>query len=389
MKPRYLTEHIISDLSDKMVFIGGARQIGKTTLAKEIIAYRFSHYVYYNWDDRGDRRKILNSELPGTDGLLIFDEIHKYRNWKNLVKGVFDKYKHRYKILVTGSARLNVFRKGGDSLLGRYRYYNLFPFSLAETQNLKNDVNIFEELPIGSKSYNKDLRTLDKFGGFPEMFLKQDDRNLRRWHNEKLDRLFREEIRDIEAIRDISNMQILADMLPDKVGSLLSINSLRNDLEVSHRAVTHWLNILENFYYVFRIHPYYQKSIRSIKKEPKLYLYDWSEVNDEAARFENLIASHLWKYTKYLYDYYGYKSNLHFLRNVDKKEVDFLVSIDNKPWFCLEVKLNDESISPAVTLFKERLKIPFAYQVIKKKEIDFFKKDVRVISADKFLSGLI
>ncbi len=386
---RYLTENIISDLKEKMVFIGGARQVGKTTLARDIISKKFKHSSYYNWDYQPDRKKIMSFELPGVKSLLILDEIHKYKNWKNLVKGIFDKYGNIYKILVTGSARLNIYRKSGDSLQGRYHYYTLHPFSLAEIENLKNKFNPFEELIFQDKNYSETFETLYKFGGFPEPFIKQSERRLRRWHNEKLERLFREDIRDIENIRDLSNMKLLGDLLPGKVASALSINSIREDLDVSHRAITKWLDILESFYYHFRIYPYNARIIRSIKKEPKLYLFDWSEVENEGAKFENLIASHLLKFTQYLKEYEGYKISLNYLRNVDKKEVDFLITIDGKPWFAVETKLTDTSPSKNIGYFYNKLKIPFVYQVIKNSDIDILKNDVRVISAYKFLSGLI
>jgi len=372
-----------------MVFVGGARQVGKTTLATDLVARKFKSFSYFNWDNKSDRKKIMSGEFPGNIELLIFDELHKYKKWKNLIKGEYDKHKKRFKFLVTGSARLNICRKGGDSLLGRYRYYRLHPFSLAEMLVIKNEIKIFDEIIIGDKNYFSDFILLDKFGGFPEMLVKQNSRNLRRWHNEKTERLFREDIRDIHIIKDIGSMKLLTDVLPDKVGSLLSANSIREDLEVSHRAVSHWLDVLESFYYHFRVYPFHKKSIRSIKKEPKLYLFDWSEIEDEAARFENLIASHLLKFVHFLYDYEGYKAELNFLRNIDKKEIDFIVSIDKKPWFCVEAKLNDEKPSPAFSYFSERLQIPFMYQVIKKKDVDIIKDNVRVVSADRFLSGLI
>ncbi len=187
----------------------------------------------------------------------------------------------------------------------------------------------------------------------------------------------------------MAGMQLLCDMLPDRVASRLSVNSLREDLEVSHRAVTNWLNILEAFYYCFRIYPFVGKVYRSLKKGPKFYLMDWSETRDEAKRFENLIASHLLKLVHFLYDYEGYRANLNFLRNVDKKEVDFLVSIDQKPWFAVEVKTNETKVSPHLYYYKERLSIPYCYQVVKKPGVDRLVKGVRVVSSDRFLCGLI
>jgi len=190
-------------------------------------------------------------------------------------------------------------------------------------------------------------------------------------------------------VRDIGNLQLLGDLLPARVGSLLSLNSLREDLEVSHRAITNWMNILEQFYYHFRIYPWHQRGIRSLKKEPKLYLFDWSEVKDETARFENLIASHLLKLVHYLNEYEGYKVGLHYLRTPDKKEVDFLLTVDDKPWFAVEVKLNETDPAPALRYFGDRLKIPYLYQVCKKANIDFIRNDIRVLSADRLLAALI
>jgi len=389
IKERYLTGNILNDLAEKMVFIGGARQVGKTTIADKIIAKKFKNHTLYNWDYKPDRKKILEMVVPGENGLLILDEIHKYAKWKSFVKGLYDKEFERLKIIVTGSARMDIYRKGSDSLQGRYHYYTLFPFSLSEILLLKNKFSIFQELQFPNKYFQEDLNILYVFGGFPEVLAKQNLRTLRRWHNEKLERLFREEIRDIENIRDISNMNLLGDLLPTKVGAGLSINSIREDLEVSHRSVTSWLNILENFYYHFRVYPYNSKKIRGLKKEAKLYLLDWSEVENEGARFENLVASHLKKFVQYLLEYEGYKIGLSYLRNVDKKEVDFLVTVNDKPWFAVEVKLNDTSLSKNLLYFRERLKIPYSYQVVKKNDVDFIKEGIRVLSASKFLSGLV
>jgi predicted AAA+ superfamily ATPase len=201
--------------------------------------------------------------------------------------------------------------------------------------------------------------------------------------------MFREDIRDIEQIRDLGSMKLLSDILPDKVGSLLSINSIREDLEVSHRAVTRWLNILETFYYHFRIYPFARKNIRSIKKEPKLYLWDWSEVEDPGVRLENMVASHLLKLCHFLCDYEGYRAELFFLRNVDKKEVDFLVTIDGKPWFAVETKLSSKDVDKSINYFRERINIPHVYQIVKESGVDLFINGVFVVSADKFLASLV
>ncbi len=391
IKERYLTNFILEDLKDKMVFIGGPRQVGKTTFAKSLISSHFTNTEYFNWDFREDRLKIINMNFNEDNELLIFDELHKYKNWKNYIKGLYDKLKDNYKFIVTGSARLDLYRRGGDSLQGRYHYWRLFPFSLLELSGIihEKEIKPFNKLIFNNTDNSEYFNILSNFGGFPEPLLKQNKRTLRRWHYEKLERLFREDIRDIENIRDINSMKILSDILPFKVGSLLSINSLCNELELGYKAVSNWLIILENFYYIFRIYPYTSKIIRSLKKEPKLYLWDWSEIEDEAIRFENMIAMHLYKFVSFLKDYEGYKAELLYLRNVDKKEVDFIITINHKPWFSVEAKLNKTNISSNIHYFKDRLNIPFNYQVIKKNDIDYTNDDVRVISANKFLSGLI
>jgi uncharacterized protein len=389
LKERYLTKFILHDLKDKMVFVGGPRQVGKMTLCRDLLAAQFKNPAYFNWDNRTDRKAISAATWPADADLLIFDEIHKYRKWKGFIKGEYDKHKETFKFLVTGSARLDIYRRGGDSLQGRYHYYRLHPFTLAEMTHNPEIPPVFSEFPLSGDFYGDVLESLDSFGGFPEPFTKQSTRQLRRWHNEKIERMFREDIQDIEAIRDIGNMKLLSDILPAKVGSRLSLNAIREDLEVSHRAVTHWMDILEAFYYHFRIYPYSAKKIRSLKREPKLYLWDWSEVEDEANRFENLMASHLLKFVHFLTDNEGYRAELFYLRDVDKREVDFLVTINGRPWFAVEAKLNDTVLSPNLLYFRDRLSIPYIYQVVKKNKIDLLEKGGRIVSAGRFLAGLI
>lgn len=389
LKDRYLSKYIIEDLGDKMVFVGGSRQVGKTTLARELIAGHFPATAYYNWDNRSHRRSIMQSRWPGDAKLIILDEIHKYKKWKSFIKGEYDILKEKYRFLITGSARLDIYRKGGDSMLGRYHYYRLHPFSLAELAGNRGRPAVMKEVPIASQGNCDLFELLDIFGGFPEPLLKQNKRVLRRWHNQKSDRLFREDIRDVEPVRDIVSMQLLGDLLPQRAASHLSINSLREDLEVSHRAITNWLEILEVFYYCYRIYPFVGKNFRSIKKEPKLYLWDWSEIRDEGARFENCIASHLLKLIHFLQDYEGHRAALYYLRTVDKKEVDFLVAINDKPWFAVEAKLNDTKPSPHLRYFTQKLDIPFVYQVVKNEGVDIYQNHVRIVSADRFLAGLV
>ena len=389
LKERYLSGDVFDDLQEKMVFVGGPRQVGKTTFAVELLGRRFKSPAYFNWDNRSDRREIMASRWPGDADFIILDEIHKLKGWKSLVKGEYDKLKDRYKFLVTGSARLDVVRRGGDSLQGRYHYYRLHPFSVAEMRGETNPVAVFKDIPIPPDRPRPEFEALFEFGGFPEPLFRQSERFQRRWHNEKIERMFRDDIVSVEQVRDLERMRLLSDLLPERVGSLFSANAVREDLEVGYKAVSNWLTILESFYYHFRIRPFTHRWIRSIKKEPKLYLWDWSEVADPGARFENMVAAHLLKLCHYLHDRDGLKAELFFLRDLDKREVDFLVAVDREPWFAVEAKLSDENVSKDLLYFREKMKIPFVYQLIRKPGIHKFVQDVHVVSAERFLAGLV
>jgi predicted AAA+ superfamily ATPase len=390
LKRRYLDKFVTADLKEKMVFIGGPRQVGKTTLATDTGRLQYTKCAYLNWDSREDRQNILASRFDASAGLLIFDEIHKYKQWKNYVKGVYDTYKERFDLLITGSARLDIYRKGGDSLMGRYHYYRLHPFSLAEALEVDNQFSVPSELQFATHEGSREVfAQLFKFGGFPEPFLKKDERTLRRWHNQRVDRLVKEDIRDTENIRDLSALQVLVELLRTRVGSLLSLNSLREDLNVAHKTVSQWMDVLERFYYHFRIYPFASTKIKSLRKEPKLYLWDWSEVSSEAARLENIVASHLLKLCHFLYDAHGYRADLYFLRDVEGREVDFLVTMDDKPWFAVEVKTSDMTVSKHLRYFAQRLEIPWCYQVVGEGDVDFVKDGVRVMAVDRFLGALV
>lgn len=391
LKKRYIQEKIEQDLKHKMVFIGGPRQVGKTTIARLVGQDNYSTFSYLNWDNAEDRQKILSARFDPKATLLIFDEIHKYRKWKNYIKGQFDKYRERFSILVTGSARLDLYQKGGDSLMGRYFYYRLHPFSVAEVLSSQlPDIEPFTELQFPEQNKSKiTLQTLLLFGGFPEPLFSKNLETLRRWHNQRMERLVKEDIRDIEHIRDLSALQILVELLPNRVGSALSLNALREDLEVAFGTIKLWMDILERFYYHFRIYPFSTSVIKSLRKEAKLYLWDWSQIQNNGAKLENLVASHLLKLCHYLYDAKGYKAELFYLRDIEKREVDFLVAVNKKPWLAIEVKSSDQTISPSLRYFGKKLAIPFQYQLVNTADVDFIQDNIRVMSVDKFLSGLI
>lgn len=348
MKSRYLKKYIAEDLQEKIVFLGGPRQVGKTSLSLDILlAENALHPGYINWDTAGVASPLLKGILPA-EKLIVLDEIHKYARWRNLIKGFWDKYKSEKQFLVTGSARLDYYRKGGDSLQGRYHYYRLHPFSLGE---------------LDTKFQRSSTKSLLEFGGFPEPLFKGQEKFWRRWNKERFDRVINEDLRDLERVKEISLLAVLAETLPSKVGSPLSVKSLREDLQVDHKTAERWIQILENLYYCFRIAPYGSPKIRAVKKEQKLYMYDWSLITDIGFRFENLVASQLLKYCHFLEDTEGHRMELRFLRSVEGREVDFVVLKNNSPLFAVEVKSQNQEVSPHLKYFKERTPIPKFYQV--------------------------
>jgi len=350
MKPRYLMESVESDLAEKMVFVGGPRQVGKTTFALSLLGedHDESSPAYLSWDALADREDILASRIAGGQKRIVFDEIHKYARWRNLMKGLYDKNRSSVEFLVTGSARLDYYRKGGDSLQGRYHYHRLHPFSVMESDS-RPDSSVLEQL----------LR----FGGFPEPFLRGETRFHRRWMREHSSRVINEDLRDLENVREVSMLELLLSHLPACVGSPLSVASLSRLLQVAHESVERWLSIFERLYVCYRILPFGAKRIRAVRKEKKLYFWDWSRVEEPGPRFENMVAGHLLKYCHYVEDTEGHTMELRFIRDTDKREVDFVVLRNGNAEFAVECKSGERSASPACSYFRERTNIPQFYQV--------------------------
>lgn len=345
---RVYLSYIKKDLQKKMVFLGGPRQVGKTTIAISLLShYKPGHPAYLNWDNEEARRTILKSAWPKEEPLVIFDEIHKRKGWQSLIKGFWDTWKGQQRFLITGSARLNVFRKGGDSMLGRYHYYRIHPYTLPELGNTKENLNI-----------------LLQFGGFPEPLLEQNAVELKRWHLQRVSKLVRIDLRDLETVSDLDKVELLADTLPSRVGNPLSYKSLAEDLEISDKTVKRWVSILDNLYYCYLLAPYGTSEIKAVKKAPKLYLWDWSQIVEEGFRFENLVASHLLKWCDFNQDVLGEKMELRFIRDETGKECDFVVLKNRKPLFAVECKLSDDQPSSSLLALRSKIStIPKWYQV--------------------------
>lgn len=342
MAERYLAEIIRQDLREKMVLLAGPRQVGKTTLAKQLSPPA----GYLSYDIPRDRQRILRRELPPSGVVWVFDELHRFRGWRNWLKGVVDEFGRTQPILVTGSGRLDAYRFGGDSLQGRYHFWRMHPLSLAELAG-GNDAAL----------------QLFKLGGFPEPFFSGSERSAARWSQDYRDRLMKEEVASLERVSDLGRLELLTLSLPERVGSPLSLNALREDLSVAHLTIQRWLAVLERLYAVYFLPPFGAPKLRAVKKEQKHYHWDWSLVKSPGARFENMVAGHLLKWVHFQRDSEGRDLELRYFRDVTGREIDFVVTEARKPIMVVEAKLSNEPISPALEYFVARYpKVP-AYQV--------------------------
>lgn len=410
VKLRYLEEDIkqLCFSDQKMAFISGPRQCGKTTFAKELLKER-EQGKYLNWDEKHFRKawaknpsNILETSFStNTTPLIILDEIHKAKSWKRDLKGVYDSLENIVDIIVTGSAKLDVYRRGGDSLLGRYHHFRLHPFSLAElalqasspSHQTLIDHLFSPRFMLEREENREELKALMTFGPFPAPLFSGHQKKLRLWQRERIERLIREDLRDLSRIQELSQIEMLVSLLPERASNPFSINTLREDLEVAHATMKLWMSYLKQIYYCYEIKPYSKNITRSLKKEGKLYLWDWSEVEEEGARFENLVANHLLKYAHYLTDTGEANVELYYLKNKEKKEIDFLLVKNKMPWLPVEVKLNDDSCSNNWASFLKDLPCKRGIQVTYKpnvyKLIQLPQGEVLVLSAEYLLSLLV
>lgn len=383
-KMRSLQPLIERDLGEKFVFLAGPRQVGKTHLSKETLKKTGGRY--YNWDLAEDRSLILEKGFL-QDRFVVLDELHKYQRWKNFIKGIYDKYHEGLKALITGSARLDIYRKGGGSLFGRYFLFHLHPFSVGEIDHNtipKPDILKTHDLP----SPPRDLfETLFRWGGFPEPFFAASEERHMRWSLQRNEVLIREDLRDLTQINLLTLVEHLMLLLPARVGSVLSINGLKEDLQVAYNSVRSWLNSLERLYFIFMLQPYSRRINRSVHKEKKLYLWDWSQVKDEGDRFENFVASHLWKAVHLWRDLGVGNFELQFLRDRDRREVDFCILKDRLPWVLIEAKFSETRPHESLIYFSNLFRTP-AVQLVAKKGVDQMREGVRVVSADRWLALL-
>ncbi len=373
----------------KMAFISGPRQVGKTTLARALLRHPENEF---NWDSVKFRREWnrdpARSVQTRLSGPILIDEIHKDRKWKSRLKGLYDSIGRETPILVTGSGKLDVYRKGGDSMLGRYLPYRLHPFSVAESDSVNSPESVLENAPV--KHRWNDLVALS---GFPEPLIAASEAKAARWSRLRLDRLVHEDLRDFRGVMDLHAFRTLCELIPGKVGAPFSMNSMREDVGVAYATVRSWVEILDALYFTFRIRPYATKIARALKAEPKIYLFDILMIpgEEKAKRLENLAALHLLKACHCWTDTAHGHFELHYVRDKQKREVDFLIARNRKPWMLVECKSGRKEISKNLLLFKDALKPEHSVRLVSDESHDKFYPafGVRVIGYEKFFARMV
>ena len=380
-----LQEHFLDN--DQMALAPGPRQSGKTTVAKALCGQRKGG-VYLNWDFPDDRELILrgpstliemtsNQHLAADAGFVALDEIHKLKHWKNYLKGYFDETKTQVKTLVTGSAKLDTFKKAGDSLMGRYFLYHIHPLSVAE---LLGRPYVPGEVSKPQKLSDDQWETLLEFGGFPEPYMRADSRFLNRWTQLRFQQLFEEDIHGFTRITELGKMEVFAKMLQRQSGGQLNYSHYAKLVQVDSKTIRNWVDILKGFYHIFTIQPWHKNVSRALIKEPKFYLWDWSKIDDIGSRHETMVALHLLKAVHFWQDIGLGEYGLYFLRDKDQKEVDFLVTKNEKPWILLEVKSSGkERLSANLQHFQKQVQAEHVFQVA----MDLPYKDIDCFSAGK------
>ena len=365
---------IFRDLDKKIVILTGPRQVGKTTLAKSF-ASSWPDLQYLNFDSDADRLLLLRQEWNRKSPLVVLDEYHKLKKWKTKIKGVFDTEGIPPRLLITGSARLDIYRRGGDSLAGRYFLHRLYPLSIAELSEKQSPEKVLDQLMT--------------FGGFPEPFLSQSEKSAKRWRKTHLERIVRLDVQDLDPVRDIQTLLLLVALLRERVGSPISYKSLAEDIQISPHTVKRWIQILENMYIIFSITPFHKNLARSILKEPKIYFYDTGQVKNEAgARLENAIAVSLRKWLHYLEDTEGEETALHYIRDKEKREVDFAVFREGKLAFLLETKYSDSALQNPLLYYHRRLIPAQSLQLVHQLHQPKTVEGISITSAGQWLSGL-
>ncbi|MCZ0932401.1 MAG: ATP-binding protein [Oligoflexia bacterium] len=370
---RYLSSHLKEDLKHKILIITGPRQCGKTTLSKNLGL----SFDYLNYDEREHHKILIEKSWDREKKYIIFDELHKKSGWKLWLKGIYDTEGLPPGLLITGSARLDTYKKMGDSLAGRFFHFRLHPFDIKEV------------VKLNLCSHKTALTKLLNFSGFPEPFLRSANSFYGKWKKSQLDIILKQDLLTVENIKILSSIETLVQLLRDRVGSPISYSSLAEDLNCSAKTVKSWLIILENLYIIFKVTPWNKNIARSLIKSPKYYFYDIALVRNKSLRLENLVACSFLKEIHFCQDIKGEDMGLFYLRNKDKKEVDFLIVKDNKPQLLCEVKQSEDQPSEALKYFSKSFKnIKFVQLAQNIKREKTYPNGIQIRLASSWLSKL-
>ncbi|MBF0200435.1 MAG: ATP-binding protein [Desulfamplus sp.] len=336
---RYLTKYIQEDLDKKIILLTGPRQAGKTTLSQMLK----NDFDYFNYDSVDDRLSLTEKSWDRSKPLIIFDELHKLKNWKSWLKGIYDTEGVPPSIVVTGSARLDTYKKAGDSLAGRFFQFRMHPLDLKEIHTF-----------LKSDDIESELDKLLILGGFPEPFLNGTSRFYNRWKKSHLDIILKQDIIDLENVQRITLIETLIQLLKQRVGSPISYSSLAHDLQCSDKTVKRWLTILENMYVIFCVPPFHKNIARAIQKAPKFYFYDTGQVlGDQGVKLENAVACAIQKELHFREDCLGEEGKLYYLKDKDGREIDFCITADSIPSLLVEVKWKNSTLSPNFDIFEK------------------------------------
>lgn len=368
---RAIKPSVLEDLNKKIILLIGPRQVGKTTFSKNLT----DSFDYLNFDSAKDKMKILRSQWDRQKKLIVFDEVHKMRQWKKWIKGVYDTEGLQPHIIVTGSARLDTVRKMGDSLAGRHFTYHLMPLDLKELHpSHRNSELVFQQL----------LR----FSGFPEPFFENSQRFHLNWQKSHMDLILRQDLVSYENIRDITSIEILVEMLKERVASPLSYSSIAVDLQRDTKTIQKWMQYLENLFVVFKIRPYSKNIARSVLKEPKYYFFDYTRIeNNDGALLENFVALSLQKEIYYLNEVHGIDSELFYLKKKGSQELDFFIRRKGLSPVMIEVKTSEESISSSFKIFEKYFEKSVRIQLVKNLNKEYSSPNgIKVLNLVRYLS---
>ena len=301
-----------------IIWVVGARQVGKTTFLKE----QFPDYQYYNLETPITLMKIKQDPLNflQNNSHIIIDEIQRCPELFSYLQEIVDTRKEMADFIISWSENLILSEKISQSLAWRVWYIEMNPFLFSELQDVNLLPNtLYDQIFKGffPTLYDREIAPDDYYDGYIATYIE----------------------RDVRQIKDIKNLDLFRNflaLLAWRIGQMVNYVSLCNDLGVEVKTLKSWISILEASYLVFQLHPYYENFGKRFIKSPKIYFTDtglvcrllWIKSAEELKThyllwnlFENMVVSELKKQMNILW----YRNNLYFYRDSNQNEVDVIV----------------------------------------------------------------